>query len=166
MNSFAILLLGLMMVGQAAPAGRVDTTFDKKANFAALKTYSWASGRNAFLPEAHRMIIAACDTEMAALGFKKVDSGADVTISYYSTTLTQVDLKELDKIENADKSAPGPTKELGKLVVVMRSAKAREQLWTAATNEFLNSDRAKLADTIQTVTARLFATYPTRTDRK
>jgi hypothetical protein len=165
MNSFAILLLGLMIAGQAVPAGKVDTTFDKKANFAALRTYSWAPGKDAFLPEAHRMIISACDTEMAALGFKKVDSGADVTISYYTMTLTQVDLKALDKIENTDRSAPAPTKELGKLVVVMRN-QAREQLWTATTNEFLDSDRARLAATIQTVTARLFATYPTRANRK
>lgn len=162
MNSFSMLLLGLMIAGQAAPAGKVDTTFDKKANFAALHTYSWASGKDAFLPEAHKAILSAFDTEMTALGLKKVDSGADVTISYYTLTTTQVDVKALDKMDNRDLSQRDATKELGKLVVVMRSAQSREQLWTATTNEFLDNDRAKLGATIQTVAARLFATYPTR----
>jgi len=164
MKSIAILFFGLVMAGQSTAVGKVDTTFDKKANFAALHTYSWASGRPAFLPEAHRAILAAFDAEMATLGFKKVDSGADVTIAYSTLTLTQVDPKDLDKLDK--KTDPGPTKELGRLAVVMRSAQARNQLWTATTQEFLDSDRAKLDATIQAVAARLFATYPTRATRK
>src|SRR5215204_1585093 len=125
MKSIAIVMLGLVMAGQSAPAGKVDTTFDKKADFTALHTYSWASGRDAILPEGDRMIRAAYDAEMATLGFKRVDSGADVTISYYTLTLTQVNPKDLDKLDG--KTTPGPTKELGRLAVVMRSAQTREQ---------------------------------------
>jgi hypothetical protein len=39
---------------------------------------------------------------------------------------------------------------------------ARQPLWSAATREYLDPDRAKLGATIQAVTARLFATYPGR----
>ena len=157
MKSVAILLLGFLLTGQPAP-GAVESTFDKKTNFGAIKTYAWTRGTNAFAPDAHKMIVAAIEKEMAALGLTPAASGADVTVAYYSMALVNVDLKALDKID--DKSALA-TKDLGKLVVVMRN-KANQQIWSAQSREFLDPDRAKLGATIDTVTARLFATYPTR----
>lgn len=160
MKSLAILFFGLMLTGQTPPAGKIDTTFDKKANFAAFKTYSWGPGKDAFLPEGHKLIVASVDEQMAKQGFTKVASGGDVTVSYYTTTMSNIDLKALDKID--EKTAPAPTRELGKLVVVMRDAKSRAQLWSASTHEFLDADRSKLSTTVPDVAARLFATYPKR----
>ena len=158
MKSVAVLLLGLLM--QLPPIGKVDSEFDKQTNFAALRTYSWITGTNALIPEAHKAIVAAVDAEMAKLGFKQVPSGADVTVAYYTLTITNVDLKALEKAQRENKPASG-SKELGKLIVTMRTP-ARQQLWSAGTREYLDPDRAKLGATIQDVTARLFATYPTR----
>ena len=159
MKSVAILLLGLLM--QLPPIGKADSEFDKNANFAALRTYSWVTGSDALVPEAHKLIVAAVDAEMAGLGFKQVASGADVTIAYYTLTISNVDLKALDKAQRENKPASSATKELGRLIVRMRNP-AGQQLWSAATREFLDSDRAKIGATIKDVTARLFATYPTR----
>ena len=159
MKSLAILLLGFLFTTQQPAPGQVDSTFDKKANFAAIKTYSWTTGTDAMLPEAHRMIIAAIDKEAAAVGLKPVTTGGDVTLAYYTMTLTDVDLKALDRMDK--KAAAAPTKEIGKLIIVMRNP-AQQQVWSAISREFLDPDRAKLQATIQTVTERLFATYPTR----
>ena len=104
---------------------------------------------------------SAVEKEMAALGLTPAASGADVTVAYYSMALVNVDLKALDKID--DKSALA-TKDLGKLVVVMRN-KANQQIWSAQSREFLDPDRTKLEGTISTVTARLFAAYPTRVQK-
>ena len=159
MKSLAILLLGFLFTAQQPAPGQVDSTYDKKANFAAIKTYSWTPGTDAMLPEAHRMIVAAIEKEAAAAGLKQVSTGGDVTLAYYTMTLTDVDLKALDKMDK--KAVAAPTKEIGKLVVLMRNP-AREQVWSAVSREFLDPDRAKLQATIQAVTERLFATYPTR----
>jgi Domain of unknown function (DUF4136) len=151
---------------QLPPIGGVDSEFDKTTDFAALRSYAWTAGTNAFLPEAHKMIVAAVDAEMASLGLKQVASGADITVAYYALTTTQVDFKALDKLERDSNAAPpAPTKELGKLIVIIRNP-ARQQLWSAGTREFLEADRAKLGATIRSVTARLFATYPGRGSRK
>ena len=159
MKSVALLLLGFLFTTQQPAPGKVDSTSDKKTNFAAIHTYSWAKGADALVPEAHKMIIAAVDKEAAAVGLKPVATGGDVTIAYYTMTVTNVDLKALDKM--TDKTAQPPTKELGKLVIVMRNP-AHEQVWSAISREYLDSDRAKIEATIQAVTGRLFATYPTR----
>ena len=66
-------------------------------------------------------------------------------------------MKDLGKAEKA--GAAAPTKNLGRLVVVMRT-QARQQLWSAATREYLEPDIEKLGASIKTVTARLFETYP------
>jgi hypothetical protein len=159
MKSVAILLLGFLFTAQQPAPGNVDSTFDKQTHFAAIRTYAWTSGAHALMPEAHKMIVAAVDKEMAGLGLTQVATGGDVTLAYYTMTVSNVDLKALDKIN--DRSAPPPTKELGKLVVVMRNPK-REQVWSAISRAYLDPDRAKLEATIQTVAGRLFATYPTR----
>ena len=158
MNSVVLVLLGLLLAPQSDVIGKVETSFDKKANFSAFKTYSWQPGYHAYDPEAHKMVIAAFDAEMTKLGFTRVESGADVTLAYYTVTGTDVDLKALDKVEREGGGVP--TKARARLVVIMRSA--MQQVWTASTREYVDQDRAKLPDTLQTVTARLFETYPGR----
>lgn len=158
MKSIVVLLIGLALT-QTPPIGKVDSTFDKKADFAAFRTYSWGPGTHAFNPAAHKMILDAVEAEMSGRGFTKVASGGDVTLSYYTMAVTNVDLKALDKVERQSGSGATPTKDLGKLVLVMRNP-ARQQVWSAATREYLEPNIEKFGATIKTVTARLFETYP------
>jgi len=158
-------IIGLMLVSLALAAqgtAKVETTFDKKTDFAALHTYSWTAGLHAFNQDAHKIIVAAFEAEMAGLGFTKVASGGDVTVAYYTVAGTNVDLKALDKIEKEGRGGTAPTKTFGRLVVIMRGAATNQQIWTASTREYVESDPAKLGDTLRGVTARLFETYPGR----
>ena len=154
-----MVLLVALIASQAPPIGKADSTFDKKANFASFRTYAWGPGTHAFNPALHKLILEAVEAEMATRGFTKVASGGDVTLSYYAMAVTNVDLKALDKVERAGGSGPAPTKDLGKLILVMRNP-ARQQVWTAATREYLEPNLEKFGATIKTVTARLFETYP------
>jgi len=158
MTSIVVLLVALI-TAQVPPIGKADSTFDKKANFASFRTYASGPGTNAFNPAAHKMILEAIEAEMAARGFTKVASGGDVTLSYYTMAVTNVDLRALDRVERAGASGPAPTKDLGKLIVVMRNP-ARQQVWTAATREYLEPNIEKFGATIKAVAARLFETYP------
>ena len=109
MNLMMLALVGLLVYGQSDAIGKVESEFDKKANFAALHTYTWSGGAPALNAEAHRLVVAAFEKEMAARGFKPVSSGADVTLSYYNVTSNDVDLKKLEEIEKAGGgTAPRP----------------------------------------------------------
>ena len=158
MNSIVVLLVALI-AAQAPPIGKAESTFDKKANFASFRTYTWMPGTHAFNPTAHKLIVEAVEAEMARRGFTKVAAGGDVTLAYYTMAVTNVDLKALDKVERAGGSGAAPTKDLGRLVLVMRNP-ARQQVWTAATREYLEPNIEKFSGTIKIVTARLFETYP------
>ena len=161
MKVMLLALFGLVVYTQADAIGKVESSFDKKTNFAELHTYSWSGGARAYNEEAHRLVIAAFEKEMTALGFKQVTSGADVTLSYYNITSTDVDLKKLDEATRA--GAATPTKMRARMMVVMRAPKTRADLWTAITREYVEPDQ--LAATVQRVADRLFATYPGKKPR-
>ena len=156
MKVLILALAGLFVFTQPDAIGKVESTFDKKANFTELHTYMWSGGARAYNEEAHRLLIAAFEKEMTALGFKQVPSGADVTLAYYNITSTDVDLKKLDEATKAGGATP--TKMRARMMVVMRAPKSRAELWTAITREYVEPDQ--LAATVQRVAERLFATYP------
>ena len=161
MNVISLLLFFLVLLQQST--GKVETTFDKKADFNALRTYSWTPGYNADMPEVHKLIVAACEAEMTGLGFTKAPTGnADVTLAYYTVRSTDTDVDALEKMQREGRTGPAPTKILGRLLVVLRAGTSDRRLWTASTREQVDPDPAKLRETIRTTTARLFETYPGR----
>ena len=161
MKVMMLALFGLFVYAQSDAIGKVESSFDKKTNFAGLHTYSWSGGARAYNEEAHRLLVAAFEKEMTALGFKQVTSGADVTLSYYNITSTDVDLKKLDEATRS--GAATPTKTRARMMIVMRAPATRAEIWTAITREYVEPDQ--LAATVQRVAERLFATYPGKKPR-
>jgi Domain of unknown function (DUF4136) len=163
MIPIGILLFSLALGQVNEVVGKVETTFDKKANFASLRTYSWAPGYNAQRADVHKMIVAACEAEMTKSGFTKVPTGGDVTLAYYTVSATYVDPKALDKLQREGSNATPPRDTVGRLAVIMRAGtSSTQQLWSASTRELIDPDQTKLEGTIRTATARLFDTYPGR----
>ena len=54
---FSLALAQTAFAQQGATVGKVESKFDKTANFGALHTYSWTSGWNADNPDAHKLIV-------------------------------------------------------------------------------------------------------------
>ena len=93
MNSLVFALL-LLLAPQKI--GDVESSFDKQANFGALKTYAWAKGHEALTPSVHKSIVTAIDAQMASLGFTKAEAGAaDTILKYHVVRGTDVDLKAM-----------------------------------------------------------------------
>ena len=157
MKVMMFALVGLFVYAQSDAIGKVESEFDKKTNFAELRTYSWSGGAPALNPAAHRLVVAAFEKEMSARGFTQVPKGADVTLSYYNVTSNDVDLKKLGEIEKAG-GGTAPTIMRARMLIVMRSAASQQQLWSAITREHV--DPAELEATVTRVAERLFATYP------
>jgi uncharacterized protein DUF4136 len=159
-----MLSLALMLLVPQARSQAVDSTSAKGKNFAAFKTYAWDKGHEAYDPAAHKMIVAAIDKEMAALGFTRAEpAAADVLIRYHSLVSTVVDFKSLEKPPETTKDGTTKTSQLGTLVVEMLDP-SRAQLWAAKTREIVDTkDPAAFNQAIGPVVARLFQTYPGRT---
>jgi hypothetical protein len=162
------LMMLILFVGQGRPApGKVNSTYDKTAAFEALKTYGWVPGQPAFDPSADKVIVAAVDSEMSALGLKKVDAAAaDVKVRYLAVRSTSIDLEKLAAIEKAGGDKAGADYSVGRLIVAIQDAKSGKQLWAADGVERLNPAVADRDTTIKQVVTRLFETYPTRLEKK
>jgi hypothetical protein len=149
----------VLLVPQAI--GEVESHFDKKADFSALKTYAWSLGHDAFDPRAHKAIVADIEAQMTALGFTKAPSaGADVFLTYFTVRGSEVDLKKLDQLKREQKDQAGATRILGRLAVLISRPATRETLWSAATRRRLSDDPSKWEAELHSATAALFATYP------
>jgi Domain of unknown function (DUF4136) len=159
MKLVACVIALLLSAGQLPPKeGTVATLKDPKADFTRFTTYTWERGQETFDRTAHKAIVSAIDAEMAARGFRLLQTGkGDVTIRYFSVLRTDVDLDKLEKMQQQNK--PAPTKNLGRLVVVMRDA-SNNRVWAADTVQPLDSERAKAYEEIAPIVGKLFATYP------
>jgi Domain of unknown function (DUF4136) len=161
MKSF-VCLLALMFAVPQSPSKTfpVDSTSVKQRDFASFRTYAWAPGHEAFDRAAHKMIVAAVDSEMKGLGFTQAEAAkADVTIRYHSVLSTEVDLKALDKM-GKEAAGKAPTNKLGVLAVAMHD-RPGQQIWAAKTRAYVDTTGSP-DQTIRTVVQRLFETYPTR----
>src|SRR5262245_3422005 len=161
MASLVFALMLALLIPQAGSKDRpVESTSAKGKNFAAFHTYTWDKGHEAYDPAAHKLIVAAIDKEMAALGFTRAEgTPGDVMIRYHSVVATFVDFKSLEKAPEKAKDGSDKTSQLGTLVVEMLD-RSRAQLWAAKTREYVS--RATLDREIGPVVARLFQTYPGR----
>jgi hypothetical protein len=162
MTTFAYTLLLLFLVPQSTD--KVESSFDKKADFSAFRTYAWNKGHEAFNPAAHQAIVEAIDTEMAALGYMKGDARTtDVVLKYHVVRGSDVDLEVLEKAQRAGRTEPVREGILGKLVVVLyRTGSTSTPLWQAQTRRHLSDDAATATREIQQAVASLFETYPGR----
>jgi len=155
-------LLLLLVVAQGRPTtGKVNSTFDKSADFKALQTYSWVAGQHAFDPAVHKSIVAAIDAQMASLGLKKVESGGNATIRYLAVRSTSVDLDKLEALKKEGKDQAGADVTVGRLIIALEDAKAH-RLWAADSTEVMNPSAAERDAAIKAVVSRMFDTYPTR----
>jgi hypothetical protein len=163
MKSLGCILAMLLFVGQLPEAGKVASEYDRKADFTTYRTYTWQKGHEAYNPAVHKLLVAAIDRELSALGLRKDDSGsADLTVTYHSLRSTEVNLQEVEKLEREGNTGPAHTYGVGKLLVVVREAKTRRQLWAANTLEHLSKEPAVNEQVIDRAVVRLFETYPTR----
>ena len=158
------LMILLLFLAQGRPApGKINSTYDKTADFTTFKTYGWIAGQAAFDPTADKTIVAAIDAQMAALGLKKVEGRAgDVTLRYLAVRSTSVDLEKLEATQKQGGDSAGADVTVGRLVIVMEDAKSGRRLWAADGVERLNPAVADRDQTIAGVVTRMFATYPTR----
>jgi hypothetical protein len=149
----------LLSVAQLPPKeGAIETTKDSKADFSKFTTYTWVQGYPAHDQVAHKVIVEGIDAELAARGFQKLEKGeGSVTIRYFSVMRTDVDLDSLDKMKKEGK--PAVTKNLGRLVIVMRDA-SDKRVWTADTVQPVSLDAATRAEQVRSLVTRMFETYP------
>lgn len=162
------LILALLLVAPQKPeTGKIKSTVDKSADFAAFQTYTWLKGQPANDQAVHKAIVAAVDSELAALGLRKVESGAsDVTVRYMAVRSSYVDLDKLDEVERKGGDSREATHSIGRLAVLVEHPMSARRFWTADTVQVLDAAAGERDALIKEVVSQMFATWPTRSGRR
>src|SRR6201988_1069232 len=89
MQKVVFVLMGMMLLfAGKLSAGQVKTDYDRSANFAQYKTYSWEQVKTKDPLDVDR-IKAAVNSALAAKGWTQVESGGDVSIVAMEVTRNQ-----------------------------------------------------------------------------
>ena len=138
----------------------VTVTAEKKVDFGAFRTYKWTKAQPSPDKNIDAQIVAAVDKELAALGMTKETAGgtaADVHVSYFSLTRTDVDLK-------GKKDAKGlyPQHWVGTLIVTLNDPATSSRLLRMRVDLPIDVQPDQLDAAINHAVSLLFAEYPTR----
>jgi hypothetical protein len=155
-----LALLGVMAVAPTPTSTyHVKVTVDKHTDFTALHTYAWAPGWGAFNQDLDTHVVAAIDRELTSLGLtRQAGAPSDMLVTYGTVRRTNVDVHAKRKGNLSYPEYP-----VGTLIVLLREAVERREIFCARAEVRVDIDTAQLGERIDVIVARMFARYPTRT---
>jgi hypothetical protein len=161
-----ITLTGVLCLGTFAFAQNVTFDYDRSANFGAYRTYQWVdspagAATNQLMDQ---NIKRAIDAQLALKGLQRVESGGDLQVVYHAA---------IDSEKQFDGWSSGPrwygngrvttsTIQVGKLVVDLIDAAAKQLVWRGAAEKTLDikKDPDKNFQILQKTVAKMFKNYP------
>jgi hypothetical protein len=160
-----------MLMGTALAAQTVTYDYDKSANFATFKTYTWVKGTNVNDALNHQRIVRAVDAQMALRGFTKVEAGAssDLLVAYHASFDTNLRINGFSSgwggyRFGGSRTGTATAEEIvvGTLIVDMVDASTKTIVWRGtATKELDPKANAEKRDkNINRAAEKIFKNYP------
>lgn len=166
------LVVGLVLLATPAFAQKVNTDFDKSADFSKYRTYAWIETKNPAKSDLnHRRIIELVEQQLAAKGFQKATGGTpDVYVVY------NAGLKERVSVQGYDYGYGGMgwgryggggmvrydqyIDLEGTLIVDLVDANRKEMVWRGTAVDTLSDKPDKNVKKAQKALEKMFKKYP------
>src|SRR3984957_1164062 len=166
-------LIGLMLFFSGrAPAQQVKTDYDRSANFAQYKTYSWEHVKTQDALDVDR-IKAAVNAAVAAKGWTQVDSGGDVSIVAMEITRNQQTLntfydgfgggwgwRRFGAGGFGEATTTTETYKVGTVVVDLFDTKTKQLIWRGSSSDTLSSNSDKNIKNLDKGVDKMFKKFP------
>jgi hypothetical protein len=174
-----VLLVGLMFsfAGKAA-AQQVKTDYDRSANFAQYKTYSWEQVKTQDPLDVDR-IKTAVNSALAARGWTQVDAGGDVSIVAVEITRNQQTLNTFyDGLGGGwgwrrfggggfgEATTTTETYKVGTVVVDLFDTKTKQLIWRGAESDTLSNNSNKNIKNLDKGVEKMFKQFPPGSSKK
>src|SRR6266853_120209 len=173
MQKIVFVLIGLMLLfAGKVSAQQVKTDYDRSANFAQYKTYSWEHVKTQDALDVDR-IKSAVNTALAAKGWTQVDSGGDVSIVAMEITQNQQTLNTFyDGFGGGwgwrrfggggfgEATTTEQDYKEGTLVVDIYDAKNKQLIWRGSAEDTLSSKADKNEKNLDKGVAKMFKKFP------
>jgi hypothetical protein len=174
---FVLMGMMLLFAGKLS-AQQVKTDYDRNANFAQYKTYSWAQVKTKDALDVDR-IKSAVNAVLAAKGWTQVDSGGDVSIVAMEITRNQQTLNTFyDGFGGGwgwrrfggggfgDATTTTETYKVGTVVVDLFDAKTKQLLWRGASSDTLSNNSDKNIKNLDKGVEKMFKNFPPGSPKK
>ena len=168
---FALMAMMFLFAGKSS-AQQVKTDYDRSADFAQYKTYSWEHVKTQD-PLYEDRIKNSVNAALAARGWTQVDSGADVSIVAMEITRNQQTLNTFydgfgggwgwrrfggGGFGNATTTTE--TYKVGTLVVDLFDTKTKQLIWRGSSSDTLSSNSDKNIKNLDKGVEKLFKHFP------
>ena len=173
------VLFGMMFLfAGKSSAQQVKTDYDRSANFAQYKTYTWAQVKTKDALDVDR-IKAAVNAALAAKGWTQVDSGADVSIVAMEITRNQQTLNTFyDGFGGGwgwrrfggggfgEATTTTETYKVGTVVVDLFDSKTKQLIWRGASSNTLSNNSDKNIKNLDKGVEKMFKHFPLGSPKK
>jgi Domain of unknown function (DUF4136) len=173
MQKVMLALVGMTLVfAGMASAQQVKTDYDRSANFALYKTYSWEHVETKDPLNVDR-IKHAVNTVLAARGWTMVDSGADVAVVAMEITRDQQTLNTFyDGLGGGwgwrrfggggfgEATTTTDTYKVGTVVVDLFDTKTKQLIWRGAASDTLSDNSDKNIKNLNESVDKMFKHFP------
>lgn len=165
-DRFAILLAGLLLAAATTWAG-VTTDYDRHANFADYKTYSWGKVQTANGLWDDR-VKHAIDQQLAAKGWTEMPSGAAVVVTARGAIQNQQELNTFYDGFGGWRRGGGlgmatttvDNYQVGTLIVEMFDASSKNLVWRASASNTLSGNTDKNIKSLDKNVQKMFGHFP------
>jgi hypothetical protein len=179
MQKMVAALIGMLLLfAGKASAQQVKTDYDRNANFAQYKTYSWEHVKTQDPLDVDR-IKSAVNTALAAKGWTQVDSGGDVSILAVEMTRDQQTLNTFyDGFGGGwgwrrfgggglgEATTTTETYKVGTVVVDLFDTKTKQLIWRGTTSDTLSNNSDKNIKNLDKGVEKMFKNFPPGSSKK
>jgi Domain of unknown function (DUF4136) len=172
------LLIGMILFAGKASAQQVKTDYDRGANFAQYKTYSWEQVKTKDPLDVDR-IKSGVNAALAAKGWTQVASGGDVSIVAMEITHNQQTLNTFyDGFGGGwgwrrfggggfgEATTTTETYKVGTIVVDLFDTKTKQLIWRGAESDTLSTNSDKNIKNLDKGVEKMFKKFPPGSSNK
>jgi hypothetical protein len=174
---FVLIGMLFLFAGQLS-AQQVKTDYDRSANFAPYKTYSWEQVKTKDPLDAAR-IKAAVNAALSAKGWTQVDSGGDVSLVAMEITRNQQTLntfydgfgggwgwRRFGAGGFGEATTTTETYKVGTVVVDLFDTKTKQLIWRGAASDTLSNNSDKNIKNLDKGVEKMFKNFPPDASKK
>ena len=161
-----VAAVAVLAMGGCGSSMKVATDYDRAANFAPLKTYSWRPGTPLPNPLMSERVIAAVDAQLKAKGLTRVESGGDVTVTYHASSEKNMDVQSFSSggayscWGGCTTSTTVTPVHVGTLIVDVVDTKSDKMLWRGSVNDTISSNPSENEKKVNEGVKKMFANFP------
>lgn len=174
-----LVLMGMtLLLAGRLPAQEVKTDYDRSANFAQYKTYSWEQVKTKDPLDVDR-IKSDVNAALTAKGWTQVESGGDVSIVAMQITRKQ---QTLDTFYNGfgggwgwrgfggdgfgEATTTTDTYKVGTVVVDLFDTKSKQLIWRGAASDTISNNSGKNIKNLDKGVEKMFKNFPPGAPKK